>query len=47
VASWQMNLFAINPGMSNPPEQWVKDEPEFWAPKKMTPMKKEEQKKPM
>jgi hypothetical protein len=47
VASWQMNLFAINPGMSNPPEQWVKDEPEFWAPKKMTPMKKEEKKKPM
>ena len=47
VESWQMNLFAFSPKMSNPPEQWVKDEPDFWAPKKMmTPVKKDE-KKPM
>ncbi len=35
VSSWQMNLFAFSPGMSNPPESWVKAEPDFWAPKKM------------
>jgi hypothetical protein len=42
VESWQMNLFAFSPKMSYPPEQWVKDEPDFWAPKKMvTPVKKD------
>jgi hypothetical protein len=41
VESWQMNLFSINPKMSNPSEQWVKDDPDFWAPKKTSmPMKK-------
>jgi hypothetical protein len=47
VESWQMNLFAFSPRMSNPPEQWVKDEPDFWAPKKMMPMKKDEKKDTM
>lgn len=48
VESWQMNLFAFSPKMSNPPEQWVKDEPDFWAPKKMmTPVKKDEKKDAM
>jgi hypothetical protein len=47
VESWQMNLFAFSPKMSNPPEQWVKDEPDYWGTKKMMmPMKKDE-KKPM
>jgi hypothetical protein len=47
VESWQMNLFTFSPKMSNPPEQWVKDEPDYWGTKKMMmPMKKDE-KKPM
>jgi hypothetical protein len=40
VASWQMNLFAINPKMSNPPDEWVKAEPDYWKPKVMWPVKK-------
>lgn len=48
VESWQMNLFAFSPKMSNPPEQWVKDEPDYWGPKKaMMPMKKDEKKDTM
>ncbi len=48
VESWQMNLFAFSPRMSNPPEQWVKDEPDYWGPKKaMMPMKKDEKKDTM
>jgi hypothetical protein len=48
VESWQMNLFAFSPRMSNPPEQWVKDEPDFWGTKKMMmPMKKDEKKETM
>lgn len=43
VASWQMNLFSFNPRMSNPPEQWVKDEPDFWK-VKAAPVKKVEAK---
>jgi hypothetical protein len=40
-----MNLFAFSPKMSSPPEQWVKDEPDYWGPKKtMMPMKKAEMK---
>jgi hypothetical protein len=44
VASWQMNLFAFSPRMSNPPEQWVKDEPEYWKPRMMEHAKKAEAK---
>jgi hypothetical protein len=45
VESWQMNLFAFSPKMSSPPEQWVKDEPDYWGPKKsMMSMKKDEKK---
>jgi hypothetical protein len=45
VESFQMNLFAFSPKMSSPPEQWVKDEPDFWGTKKMmAPMKKAEMK---
>jgi hypothetical protein len=45
VETWQMNLFAFSPKMSSPPEQWVKDEPDYWGPKKMmAPMKKAEMK---
>jgi hypothetical protein len=29
----QTNLFAINPRMSYPAEEWVKGDPEFWKPK--------------
>jgi hypothetical protein len=48
IESWQMNLFAFSPGMSNPPEQWVKDEPDYWGTKKkMMPMKKDEKKDDM
>jgi hypothetical protein len=47
VESWQMNLFAFSPKMSSPPEQWVKDEPDYWGTKKMMPMKKDEKKEPM
>jgi hypothetical protein len=24
------NLFAINPRMSNPPQEWITREPDFW-----------------
>ncbi|MGA7157909.1 MAG: hypothetical protein WBY53_13725 [Acidobacteriaceae bacterium] len=47
VETSKENLFAFSPRMSNPPEAWVKAEPDFWAPKKMTPMKKEEKKETM
>ncbi len=41
VESYQMNLFAFAPKMSNPPAQWVTDEPDYWGPSKaMMPMKK-------
>jgi hypothetical protein len=29
----QTNLFAFNPRMSYPADEWVKDDPEFWRPK--------------
>jgi hypothetical protein len=48
VESFQMNLFAFSPKMSSPPEQWVKDDPDYWGPKKtMMPMKKDEKKDTM
>ncbi len=41
IESEQNNLFHISPSMSIPMEEWVKAEPEFWAPKKMAaPVKK-------
>jgi hypothetical protein len=30
IASESTNLFVINPRMSNPPPEWVKNEPAFW-----------------
>jgi len=33
VESSQTNLFAFNPRMSYPREEWVKADPEFWKPK--------------
>jgi hypothetical protein len=33
IESSQMNLFAFNPKMSYPADEWVKADPEFWAPK--------------
>jgi len=45
LESWQMNLFAISPKMSSPPEQWVKDEPEFWGTKKAAVVVKKEEAK--
>ncbi len=33
VKTQQTNLYAINPKMSFPPEEWIKAEPEFWKPK--------------
>ena len=51
VESTSMNLFAFSPKMSNPPDAWVKAEPDYWGHKKMMmPMKKDEKKdatKPM
>jgi hypothetical protein len=40
VESSMTNLFAFSPKMSNPPEAWVKAEPDFWRPKPMAPKKK-------
>jgi hypothetical protein len=47
IESRQTNLFTFSPAMSNPPEQWVKAEPDYWKPKKMMPAKKKEEMKPM
>jgi hypothetical protein len=33
IESSQQNLFAFNPKMSYPADEWVKADPEFWAPK--------------
>ena len=33
IESSQTNLFAFNPRMSYPPDEWVKADPEFWTPK--------------
>jgi hypothetical protein len=33
IESSQTNLFAINPRMSYPADEWVKADPEFWKPK--------------
>jgi hypothetical protein len=33
IDSSQTNLFAFNPRMSYPADDWVKADPEFWKPK--------------
>jgi hypothetical protein len=33
IESSQQNLFAFNPKMSYPADEWIKADPEFWAPK--------------
>jgi hypothetical protein len=33
IESQMNNLFAINPKMSYPPDEWIKAEPSFWKPK--------------
>ena len=33
IESRQSNLFAFNPRMSYPPDEWVKSDPNFWKPK--------------
>ena len=43
VESVRENLFAINPKMSLPPEEWIKADPDFWKPK-AAPVKKAEAK---
>jgi hypothetical protein len=44
VKGVEMNLSAINPRASYVPEDWVKADPEFWAPRHMAPMRKMEKK---
>ena len=39
VASSSVNIVQFSPEMSNPPEDWVKADPDFWKPK-MTPAAK-------
>lgn len=39
IESSQTNLFMFNPRMSYPADEWVKADPDFWKPKKVTPMK--------
>jgi hypothetical protein len=36
IESSQTNLFAFNPRMSYPADEWVKADPEFWTPKAAT-----------
>jgi hypothetical protein len=38
VEARQTNLFKFNPAMSYPPDEWVKEDPDFWKPKAMAPM---------
>jgi hypothetical protein len=38
VESVQSQLFAFNPGMSYPAEEWIKSDPDFWKPKATTAM---------
>ena len=39
IESSQTNLFMFNPKISYPPDPWVKEDPDFWKPKMMVPMK--------
>jgi hypothetical protein len=36
VESLQTQLFAFNPAMSYPAEEWIKSDPDFWTPKNVT-----------
>jgi hypothetical protein len=38
VESLQTQLFAFNPAMSYPAEEWIKSDPDFWKPKTVTAM---------
>jgi len=38
VESLQTQLFAFNPSMSYPAEEWIKSDPDFWKPKTVTAM---------
>ena len=38
VESLQTQLFAFNPSMSYPAEEWIKSDPDFWKPKAVTAM---------
>jgi len=38
VESVQSQLFAFNPAMSYPAEEWIKSDPDFWKPKAAMPM---------
>jgi hypothetical protein len=44
VKSVAMNANAIDPRASNVPEDWVKADPEFWAPKHVAPARRMEKK---
>lgn len=36
IQSAQTNLFSFTPGMSYPPDEWIKADPTFWKPKPTT-----------
>ncbi len=38
IEARQSNLFVFNPRMSYPPDEWIKEDPDFWKPKTMAPM---------
>jgi hypothetical protein len=40
VESVQSQLFAFNPAMSYPAEDWIRSDPDFWKPKAAMPMAK-------
>jgi hypothetical protein len=40
IETTQTNLFAFNPKMSYPPEEWIKGDPDFWKPKAAPAAKK-------
>jgi len=46
IESSQTNLFAVNPHMSYPADEWVKGDPEFWKAKAAAPMAKKPAEKP-
>jgi len=46
IESSQTNLFAINPRMSYPADEWVKADPEFWKPKAAASASKKADEKP-
>ena len=44
IDSVESNLLAFNPKLSYPPDQWIKNNPDFWKPKTSGPAKKAEPK---